>query len=136
MADRIRLAGMIFYGFHGVGPEEQQVGQRFVVDLDVERDLRAAGLSDEPGDTVNYAQMYRVVKEIVEGPSRKLLESVAESIAEAILDGFGRGVRDGDRKEARGAHQGQHTLPRRRGDSPKAIGRRSGEESELYASLS
>ena len=32
--------------------------------------------------------MYRVVKEIVEGPSRKLLESVAESIAEAILDGF------------------------------------------------
>ena len=88
MADRIRLAGMIFYGFHGVGLEEQQVGQRFVVDLDVERDLRAAGLSDEPADTVNYAQMYRVVKEIVEGPSRKLLESVAESIAEAILDGF------------------------------------------------
>ena len=88
MADRIRLKGMIFYGFHGVGPEEQQVGQRFVVDLDVERDLRAAGRSDDPADTVNYAQMYRVVKEIVEGPSRKLLESVAESIAEAILDGF------------------------------------------------
>ncbi len=88
MADRIRLDGMIFYGFHGVGPEEQQVGQRFVVDLDVERDLRAAGRSDDPADTVNYAQMYRVVKEIVEGPSHKLLESVAESIAEAILDGF------------------------------------------------
>ena len=88
MADKIQLAGMVFYGYHGVGPEEQQVGQRFVVGLEAERDLRAAGRSDDPDDTVNYSRMYRVVKEIVEGPSRKLLESVAESIAMAILDGF------------------------------------------------
>ena len=88
MADKIQLAGMVFYGFHGVGPEEQQVGQRFVVDLEAERDLRAAGRSDDPDDTVNYSKMYRVVKEIVEGPSRKLLESVADAIAEAILSGF------------------------------------------------
>ncbi len=52
------------------------------------QDPSATGRSDDPADTVSYSQMYRVVKEIVEGPSRKLLESVAESIAEAILDGF------------------------------------------------
>ena len=51
-------------------------------------DLKAAGRSDDPEDTVNYSKMFRVVKDIVEGPSRKLLESVAETIARAILDGF------------------------------------------------
>ena len=47
--DRIVLEGMVFYGYHGVSPAEQELGQRFVVDLEAHRDLRAAGLSDDPG---------------------------------------------------------------------------------------
>ena len=86
--DKIQLAGMVFYGFHGVSPAEQELGQRFVVDLEVQRDLRAAGLSDDPEDTVNYSRMFRLVKEIVEGPGRRLLESLAETIAQGILESF------------------------------------------------
>ena len=86
--DRILLKGMIFYGYHGVGPAEQELGQRFVVDIAAQRDLRAAGLSDDPCDTVNYSRMYRIIKEVMEGPSRKLLESLAETIAQKILESF------------------------------------------------
>ena len=86
--DKIQLKGMVFYGFHGVSPEERELGQRFVVDLEVERDLRAAGLSDDPQDTINYSRMYRLVKEVVEGPGRKLLENLAETIATGILENF------------------------------------------------
>ena len=86
--DRIKLTGMVFYGFHGIDPAEQELGQRFVVDLEVARDLRAAGISDDPADTINYSRMYRLVKETMEGPSHKLLESLAETIAQGILDGF------------------------------------------------
>ena len=86
--DSIQLSGMIFYGYHGVSPAEQELGQRFVVDLVAELDLRAAGLSDDPEKTVNYSRMYRLIKEVVEGPSRKLLESVAETIAQVVLDNF------------------------------------------------
>ena len=86
--DKILLKGMIFYGYHGVGPAEQELGQRFVVDIVARRDLRAAGLSDDLGDTVNYSRMYRIIKEVMEGPSRKLLESLAETIAQKILEGF------------------------------------------------
>ena len=86
--DKIQLEGMVFYGFHGVSPAEQELGQRFVVDLEVQRDLRAAGLSDDPEDTVNYSRMFRLVKEIVEGPGRRLLESLAETIAQGILESF------------------------------------------------
>ena len=85
---KIQLEGMVFYGYHGVSPAEQELGQRFVVDLEVRRDLSAAGLSDDPQDTVNYSLMYRVVKEVMEGPSRRLLENLAETIVQRILDGF------------------------------------------------
>jgi len=87
-SDRIRLAGMVFYGYHGVSPEERSLGQRFVVDLDVEADLRPAGISDELSDTVSYTLLFNAVRAVVEGSPRKLLESVAEAAAGAVLDEF------------------------------------------------
>lgn len=87
-SDWIKLEGMVFYGFHGKDPAERELGQRFQVDLEVRMDLREAGRSDNPDDTINYSQMYRIVKEILEGPSHKLLESLAETTAQRILDGF------------------------------------------------
>ena len=86
--DHILLKGMTFYGFHGVGPEEQSLGQRFVVDLEVRKDLRPAGASDDLRQTVDYSRLYRLVREVMEGPSRKLLENVAETIAQRVLDAF------------------------------------------------
>ena len=86
--DRIRLEGMVFYGFHGVGPAEREVGQRFVVDLELDLDLRVAGGSDDISDTINYSRLYRAVQAIVEGPSRNLLENLADRIAQRVLGGF------------------------------------------------
>ena len=87
-SDRILLRGMVFYGYHGVNPEEKALGQRFVVDAALERDLSAAGKSDDLQETVNYAAAYQAVKAVVEGESRDLLEAVAQDIADALLDGF------------------------------------------------
>ena len=72
--DRIRLEGMIFYGMHGVDPAEKALGQRFVVDLEVERDLRK-GRSDDVNDTLNYAMLYRIARSVLEGPSKNLIEA-------------------------------------------------------------
>ena len=82
--DRIHLEGMIFYGFHGVDPAEKVLGQRFVVDVTVERDLRKPGRTDSVADTVSYATIFKLTRAVVEGPSRDLIESVAEGVAEAI----------------------------------------------------
>jgi 7,8-dihydroneopterin aldolase/epimerase/oxygenase len=87
-SDRISLTGMVFYGYHGVSPEERSLGQRFVVDLDVEADLRPAGLSDELPDTVSYTRLFNAVRGVVEGSPRKLLEAVAEATAGAVLEAF------------------------------------------------
>lgn len=91
MGDRIRLEGMQFYGYHGVHPEEQKLGQRFVVDVEVELDLSAAGRSDDLEHTVNYAELYRAVQAVVEGPSKRLIEAVAEAIAERVRAACGHG---------------------------------------------
>jgi len=91
VGDRIRLEGMQFYGYHGVHPEEQKLGQRFVVDVEVELDLQAAGRSDDLAQTVNYATLYRVVQDVVEGPSRRLIEAVAEEIAARVQAACGHG---------------------------------------------
>jgi 7,8-dihydroneopterin aldolase/epimerase/oxygenase len=86
--DKIYVNQMEFYGYHGVFPEETRLGQRFAVDLTVELDLSKAGKSDDLNESINYADLYMVCKDIVEGQPFKLVESIAEKIAETILERF------------------------------------------------
>ncbi len=86
--DRIIVQGMVFYGYHGVNPEERALGQRFEVDLELELDLSPAGLSDDLARTVNYASAYKLAKEVVEGQPYNLIEAVAERLAAAMLSRF------------------------------------------------
>src|ERR687889_2341426 len=88
VTDEILLEGMRFYAYHGVNPEERTRGQRFMVDVGLAVDLRRAGQSDDLADTVSYSAVYKVVRGIVEGEPRNLIEAVAEEIAAAILMGL------------------------------------------------
>lgn len=86
--DEIVLRGMTFHAYHGVMPEEAVTGNRFIVHVRIGLDLRAAGLSDDVNQTVNYASVYEVVRMVVEGPRKNLIEAVAESIAAELLRKF------------------------------------------------
>lgn len=81
---------MRFYAYHGALPEENKIGQRFRVDVELSADLYSAGSSDRLDQTINYAEIYGLVKDIVEGPSFKLIETVAEHIAETVLNTFSK----------------------------------------------
>ena len=86
--DHILLDGMVFYGYHGVHPEERRLGQRFIVDIDATCDLAPAGRADDLAATVSYSAIYRITKAIVEGEPRALIEAVAEAVASEILTAF------------------------------------------------
>ncbi|KAJ6300313.1 hypothetical protein OIU76_021173 [Salix suchowensis] len=86
--DKLILRGLKFHGFHGVKPEERALGQKFLIDVDAWMDLRAAGKSDCLSDTVSYTEIYRIAKEIAEGPPQNLLESVAQQIASTTLSRY------------------------------------------------
>ncbi len=83
--DRILLNGLTFFGKHGCHAAENELGQKFIVDITLDCDLRAAGASDDLGDTLNYIAIYEAAKSIVEGETAKLLEHIAEKIASAAL---------------------------------------------------
>jgi dihydroneopterin aldolase len=76
---------MRFYGHHGAIAAERELGQRFIVDLEMFLDLHPAGTSDDLAHTVSYAEIYDEVRAIVEGPPCNLLEAVAERIAAQVL---------------------------------------------------
>lgn len=87
MADRIELTGLECFGYHGVFEEEKKTGQPFIVDITCWLDT--AGIGDDLSRTVNYAELADVAADIVEGPSRDLIETVAEEVAETAMQRFG-----------------------------------------------
>jgi dihydroneopterin aldolase len=84
--DRILLEGMVFHGRHGTLSAERELGQPFVVDVELRLDLRPAGLSDDLARTVDYSEVHRRAREIVEGEPVNLTETLAERIATAVLE--------------------------------------------------
>jgi len=88
MPDKILLGGIEFYGHIGVSPAEREVGQRFVVDVELVVDLHHAATTDSITDTINYAAVYDTVITIGEGRSYRLVEPLAEEIAQALLKSF------------------------------------------------
>jgi dUTP pyrophosphatase len=86
--DRIELRDLTFYGYHGVLPEEQRLGQRFLLDITLGLDASRAGQTDELTQTVNYADVAKLARAVVEGPPCQLIETVGERIAEGLLNEF------------------------------------------------
>lgn len=85
---KIFLNQMEFYGYHGVYPEETKLGQKFIVDVVLEVDLKEAGKTDDLTKTINYAEVHEIVKAVVEGSPLNLVEAVAERIAGKLLSNF------------------------------------------------
>jgi dihydroneopterin aldolase len=85
VADRIELRGLAVRGNHGVFDHERANGQDFVVDLTVWADLAAAAASDDLADTLDYGALAQRAYDIVAGPPRNLIETVAAEIADDVM---------------------------------------------------
>lgn len=83
--DRILLSDMVFHGHHGTLPAENELGQPFVVSVELHLDLRAAGNSDDLAKTVDYGEVHRMARGIVEGTPVRLTETLSERIAAGVL---------------------------------------------------
>lgn len=81
----ISIRGLEAFGRHGVLDAERELGQRFVVDVDLELSRLASVRSDDLADTVDYAALADAVAAIVAGPPVRLLERLAGLIAERAL---------------------------------------------------
>ena len=79
----ISIEGMEFFAYHGCFKEEQVIGTKFNIDLFLTVDTSKAEGSDELHDTVNYQEVYQLVKGEMQVTS-KLLEHVGRRILNSI----------------------------------------------------
>ena len=88
----IELEEMRFWAHHGCLESERKKGNLFIVDFKGEMDMSRAVESDDLEDTVNYADIYKVIQKEMEKPS-ELLEHVAGRIVKAVAERFPEFVR-------------------------------------------
>ena len=85
MTDRIELRGLTVRAHHGVFDHERRDGQDFVVDITVWTDLSRAAETDDLADTLDYGVLARRAAEIVAGPAKNLIETVAGEVADDVM---------------------------------------------------
>ena len=86
--ERINIAGLELFAYHGVNPEERQHGQVFLLDMLLEAELSRACHSDKIEDTVNYSNVIKTAAAAFTGQPCHLIERAAEITARALLEGF------------------------------------------------
>lgn len=86
--DTITVKGLKVRGYHGVLPFEKTRGQDFVVDIELEADLRGPAREDDISVTVDYSRVVDNVARIVRKERYDLIETLASRIAEVLLDLF------------------------------------------------
>lgn len=84
---RITLQNMKFHAFHGCLDFEKREGNTFLVTISMNLDTSIAEETDNLEDTLNYQEVYDVVKKEMENPS-ELIEYVARRIYNALKNTF------------------------------------------------
>ena len=84
---RIILEDMEFFAYHGCFHEEKLIGNKFIVNLEIETDTSKSEKSDKLADTVNYQEVYNTIGEVM-SKSCNLLEHLGAKIMDAVLEKF------------------------------------------------
>lgn len=79
----IHITDLHIHARHGVLPQEQLTGNDYTVDIKIGFDISRAAQTDDVADTLNYAEVYNIIKEEMNVPS-KLIEHVAGRIADKL----------------------------------------------------
>ena len=88
MSDTIFITGIVVHARHGVLDHETEVGQRFVIDLELAADLSESSRTDRLADTVSYSNVVATATEAFKDANYKLLERAAGAVADAVLSAF------------------------------------------------
>ena len=88
MRDVILLEGIQVPAALGVTAAERRVRRPVLLDLEVSRDLRAAGRSDSIRQTIHYKRVFEIVEDVASNQQHKLVEALGDRIARAVLEKF------------------------------------------------
>lgn len=83
----IELEDMEFYAYHGHFKEEQQVGNKFLMNISIKTDIKKTAQTDNLSHAVDYVSIYKIAQEEMQKPS-KLLETVVMRIVTRLFNTY------------------------------------------------
>ena len=83
--DKIHIKNLEVFARHGIFPEENVLGQKFVVSAVLYTSTREAGRADDLAKSIHYGEVSRFITEFMEQNTFQLLETAAERLAEELL---------------------------------------------------
>jgi dihydroneopterin aldolase len=66
MINVIRIKNASFYAYYGVTEEEQRLGGKFEIDLDIYTNFSEAVKTDDLNLTINYDDVYKILNKMVQ----------------------------------------------------------------------
>ncbi|BCZ44153.1 7,8-dihydroneopterin aldolase [Clostridium gelidum] len=86
--DKMYIKELELFGFHGVFEEEKRLGQKFILSLELDLDLKAAGKTGDLTKSVHYGELCEKVDKEFVRESYELIETVALNLAEFIINEY------------------------------------------------
>ncbi len=83
--DKINIENLEVFANHGVYPEENRLGQKFLISLSMRLDTRTPGIADDIGRSVNYGEVCHFLDDYMKRHTYRLIEAAAENLAEELL---------------------------------------------------
>lgn len=83
--DQLKITDLEVFANHGVFPEENKLGQKFLVSAVLYTDTRKAGKTDDLTASIHYGEVSAFITKYMKEHTYQLLERVAETLAEEML---------------------------------------------------
>jgi len=85
---KLTLKNMLFFGRHGVSDAEKRLGQKIEVDVEIVANLTNAAQNDDLTQTINYAELYHLTRQVVEQEQFNLIEGIGYAILNLIREKY------------------------------------------------
>ncbi len=86
--DEIRIVDLEVFARHGVFPEENSLGQKFLVSVALRGDFSRACKSDNLDDSIDYGSVCRLIDSTLKATTFKLIERAAQEVADVVLANY------------------------------------------------
>lgn len=85
---KLTIKNVEYYAYHGVKQEEQKLGGKYQVDVDMYYDAKAAIINDDVNYALNYEEAMFCISSIITEENYALVETIASEILNALMDKF------------------------------------------------
>lgn len=85
---KITISNAQYYAYHGVRKEEQKLGGKFQVDLEMWYDAKPAFIKDDVNYALNYEEAMFLISEVIGNEQYNLIETIANEILNSVMEKF------------------------------------------------